>query len=163
MEIEKVTKTQMTKVNYFGEKFYVPDWVNFIATDRWGHVCGYERAPEVNDIFFCVLGREYNLHAHIKFKDHENVWKESVVNVRAPFAYESARTLKYKTVDYYGLKLSVPENMSYIAIDGVGTITCFENEPHQAFISWIAFGDHIVVGEAKLVTEDGWRCSLRKV
>lgn len=163
MEIEKVTKTQMTKVDYFGEKFYVPDWVNFIVTNKSGAVFGYEREPKANNNYFFALGRECNLHTHIKFKDHKNVWKESVRNVQIPFKYGSMKLLKYKTVNYYGLKLSIPENMNYIAIDGVGTITCFENEPRRAVISWIEFGDHIVVGEAKLVTEHGWKYSLRKV
>lgn len=162
MKIEKVIRTNMTKVDYFGEKFYVPDWVNFIATDKLGEVTGHEEKPEAGIGNF-FSSRHCVLHAHIRFKDHENVWKESVLNVRTPFAYGSARLLKYKTVAYYGLSLTVPENTNYIAIDGVGTITCFENEPHRALISWIAFGDHIVVGEAKLVTEDGWKYSLRKV
>lgn len=162
MEIEKVIRTNMTKVDYFGEKFYVPDWVNFIATDKLGEVTGHEEKPEAGIGNF-FSSRHCVLHAYIRFKDHENVWKESVLNVKTPFAYGSARLLKYKTVAYYGLSLTVPENTNYIAIDCDGTITCFEDEPSQGLVSWFALTDRITVGKVKLVTEDGWKHSLRKV
>lgn len=69
---------------------------------------------------------------------------------------------KFKTVDYFGLTLTFPENFNVITTDSDGLITVWELEPgKQCNQWWDDVTNYLVIGEANLHGLD-WRETLRK-
>lgn len=85
MEIEKVNGVNINKTNeidYFGLKLVVPEWARYISTDRCGDIRVSEKAPVLHDIFwYSDVGRRVYINYDIRFKDHNKMWKKSLVKL----------------------------------------------------------------------------------
>lgn len=165
MEIESFVSDSTKIVDYFGIELCVPDWVEFIATDRCGAVYGYEMEPEAcnGDNVFCALGQIYDLRTRIRLKDHKNTWKKSVVSVGALFVEGTLNLRRNKTADYFNLAITVPEYANYIATCKDGTIHAHEKIPRKEGDCWVSSGLCTVIGKGRLVNPDRWGYTLREV
>jgi hypothetical protein len=72
----------MKTVLYYDQEYTVPDWVNFIATDKNGETFGYRMEPELREAWWCQAKgtRMYHVVGYIRYQGIFD-WAHSCVEV----------------------------------------------------------------------------------
>jgi hypothetical protein len=70
-----------------------------------------------------------------------------------------------KVVDYFGLKLVVPNGSGFIATDKDLTVCWFEEQPSKQIVSWFnqCYTSACELGKLKTATGDFWENSLMEI
>lgn len=72
----------------------------------------------------------------------------------------SLKEQSFKTIKYFGIVISVPEEVLYVAVDEDGEVYGYEIEPHYNIHSWDAYYNNHFLGVVDLEGMD-WKETLR--